>query len=577
MKIGTRITLTTVTLVLVTLGLYGWVTLRNRRIELTADLERQTAMVGTAVRISLVATLQHGLYEDQSRLVAHWQEAEPSIGLTYFDLERPRLGEPAPAFVVADRSTVLARFGKIPEGPEGAQAGDPERPYFYMPAEPDPTRASRLQRMAIQKLPVGEHILQGDKPIYALIEPITDKQDRVIAAIELKRDEADIARALNISIRNVVWAVAGLGLLLMWMVWLSTRQWISAPLNRLIEAINDVTKGDLGRVILRERDDEVGDLAERFNEMTGSLREAREEILANVDAKLALEARLRHSEKLATIGQLAAGIAHEVGTPLNVIGGRARQMEKKALGPAGESGERGEKLDPAEVAKNASIIAAQTQRITKIIQQLLDFARRPAASRTTVNLHGVAHDCLDFLEHQLANSRVEAKVLPFAIDTTRTEGSAVALLPPATPVVRGDADQLQQVCLNLCVNAIQAMPQGGTLELSTRALVRRRPGLDVAEPGRFVVLEVADTGVGIPEEDRERIFEPFYSTKSPSSDGKNVFATGLGLAVSVGIVKDHDGWMEIDSRPGPGTLFRVFLPAAELTAEHRAVSVAPDA
>jgi signal transduction histidine kinase len=580
MKIGTRITLTTVTLVLVTLGLYGWVTLRNRRVELTADLERQTAMVGTSVRISLVSALRHGLYEDKSRLVASWQEAEPSIGLTYFDLEHPLLGEPTPAFVVADRSTVLARFGKIPEGPEGAQVVDPERPYYYMPAEPDATRASRLQRMTIQKLPVGEHIMQGDKAIFALMEPITDKQDRVIAAIELKRDEADIARAMRESFTNVMWAVAGLGLLLMWMVWLSTRQWISAPLHRLIEAINDVTKGDLGRVILREREDEVGELAERFNEMTGSLREAREEILANVDAKLALEARLRHSEKLATIGQLAAGIAHEVGTPLNVIGGRARQMEKKALGSSGEAGgaERSERIDPTEVAKNAAIIAAQTQRITKIIQQLLDFARRPAASRTAVNLQGIARDCLDFLEHQLATSRVEAKVLPFAIDTTRTEGSAVALLPPETPVVRGDADQLQQVCLNLCVNAIQAMPQGGSLELATRALVRRRPGLDVAEPGRYVVLEVADTGVGIPEEDRERIFEPFYSTKSPSSDGKNVFGSGLGLAVSVGIVKDHDGWIEIASRNGgPGTLFRVFLPAAELTTEHRAVSVAPEA
>jgi signal transduction histidine kinase len=564
MKIGTRITLTTVTLVLVTLGLYGWVTLRNRRVELTADLERQTALVGTSVRISLVAALRHGLYEDQSRLVANWQEAEPSIALTYFDLEHPRPGEPAPAFVVANSATVLARFGKIPEGPEGAQAVDPERPYYYMPAEPDATRASRLQRMTIQKLPVGEHIMQGDKPVFALMEPITDKQDRVIAAIELKRDEADVARALRESFNNVMWAVAGLGLLLMWMVWLSTRQWISAPLNRLIEAINDVTKGDLGRVILREREDEVGELAERFNEMTGSLREAREEILANVDAKLALEARLRHSEKLATIGQLAAGIAHEVGTPLNVIGGRARQMEKKSA-------------EPAEVAKNAGIIAAQTQRITKIIQQLLDFARRPASTRTAVNLQGIARDCLDFLEHQLANSRVEAKVLPFAVDATRTEGSAVALLPPENPVVRGDADQLQQVCLNLCVNTIQAMPQGGSLELATRALVRRRPGLDVAEPGRYVVLEVADTGVGIPEEDRERIFEPFYSTKSPSSDGKNVFGTGLGLAVSVGIVKDHDGWIEIASRNGPGTLFRVFLPAAEVTAEHRVVSVAPNA
>jgi signal transduction histidine kinase len=311
-------------------------------------------------------------------------------------------------------------------------------------------------------------------------------------------------------------------------------------------------------VILRERDDEVGDLAERFNEMTGSLREAREEILANVDAKLALEARLRHSEKLATIGQLAAGIAHEVGTPLNVISGRARQLERKMV-------------DPAEVAKNAGIIATQTGRITKIIQQLLDFARRPASTRTRVDLQHVAKETLEFLEHQLNVSRVEAKVHPFAIDSTRTEGSAALLLPPDRPIVQGDADQLQQVCLNLCVNAIQAMPAGGALELSTRALVRRRPGLDVAEPGRYVVLEVADTGVGIPESDRERIFEPFYSTKSPSP-GEGKGGTGLGLSVSVGIIKDHDGWIEIASRAGGGTIFRVFLPAAESAAERVSAS-----
>ena len=98
-------------------------------------------------------------------------------------------------------------------------------------------------------------------------------------------------------------------------------------------------------------------------------------------------------------------------------------------------------------------------------------------------------------------------------------------------------------------------------------MVRRRPGLDAADPGRYVVLEVADTGVGIPLEDRERIFEPFYSTK-PSNQGIKDGGTGLGLAVSVGIVKDHDGWIELDPRPAGGTIFRVFLPAAEPELQH---------
>ena len=575
MKIGTRITLTTVTLVLLTLGLYGWVSLRTRRAELKADLERQMELVGASVRVSLEAALKDGLFADTrifERLIASWQDAEPNIGFIYVDVAHAHPNMQTPAFVVAARAAV-AKDGKLPAG--AVTGPEDDSPYLYMPAPSDPSRAQRLQRMTVDKAPVGDHVASAGKSVYALMEPVRDAEDRVVGAIELVRDEDDMTRALAESRGTVVWALVGLSVLLAWLVWLSTRASISNPLKRLVEAIDDVTHGDLGRVILRERDDEVGDLADRFNEMTGSLREAREEILAGVDAKLTLESRLRHSEKLATIGQLAAGIAHEVGTPLNVISGRARQLERKALGPSGEAGgaERGEPIDPAEVAKNAGIIATQTQRITKIIQQLLDFARRPSARRTQVDLQTVARDCLEFLEHQLATSRVEARVRPFSIDTTRTEGSAVALLPAETPIVVGDSDQLQQVCLNLCVNAIQAMPQGGALDLATRALVRRRPGLDAADPGRYVVLEVADTGIGIPAEDRDRIFEPFYSTKQRDQETGKTGGTGLGLSVSVGIVKDHDGWIEIDSRPGGGTIFRVFLPASERTELHAAAAV----
>ncbi len=552
MKIGTRITLTTVTLVLLTLGLYGWVSLRTRRAELTADLERQMELVGASVRVALEASLKDGVVVHRApELVASWQDAEPTMRFVIFELADWQPTMQTPAFVVASRAAVT-KNGQLPPG---AESPNDKSPYVYVPAPFDSTRGQRLQRMTINKSPIGEHIELDGKPAYALVEPVRDQQDRVVAALELVRGEDDLARAMLETRRTVIWALVGLSVLLAGLIWLSTRASIGNPLKRLVEAIDDVTHGDLGRVILRERDDEVGDLADRFNDMTGSLREARKEILDGVDAKLALEARLRHSEKLATIGQLAAGIAHEVGTPLNVIGGRARQLEKKAV-------------DPAEVAKNAGIIATQTQRITKIIQQLLDFARRPASTRTIVDLHSVAKDCLDFLEHQLATSRVDAKLRPFTIDSTRTDGSAVALLPPESPVVQGDADQLQQVCLNLCVNAIQAMPTGGALELATRALIRRRPGLDAADPGRYIVLEVSDTGVGIPVADRERIFEPFYSTKQ--GDGKGG-GTGLGLAVSVGIVKDHDGWMEIDSRPEGGTVFRVFLPASE-RAELRAAA-----
>jgi signal transduction histidine kinase len=310
-------------------------------------------------------------------------------------------------------------------------------------------------------------------------------------------------------------------------VLLVTRRNIGRPIEKLVAGVRDVSAGDLSRVVLQEREDEIGVLAARFNEMTASLREARAETRRGVEARLQLEESLRRSEKLAAIGSLAAGIAHEVGTPLNVIYGRARALERKA----GEA---------AEVQKNATIIAEQAARITKIIQQLLDVARRRTPMRTEVDLGRLARATLDFLEHQLAAHAIRARLSAEA-EPTR---------------VVGDPDQLQQVLLNLCLNAIQAMAgQGqGSLAISLSQVTRRKPGLDRAAPVDYAVLTVEDSGNGIAQEHRAHIFEPFYSTKS---DGKG---TGLGLPVCQSIVEEHDGFIEVDSREGSGSRFRVFLP-----------------
>jgi signal transduction histidine kinase len=549
MKIGTRITLVTVFLVLATLGIYGGLNLRARRAELSADLERRMALVGAAIEVAFEAALQEGLFEDTGTLIRRWQEREPSITLAYIDLLHKRPGQPPPAFRVGPQGEHV---------PIAADGGAGDLASVFVPPSPDPTRAERLTRLETSGAPSGAHVTVDGRSVYALVVPVYDKEKRIVGAVELVADETETERAFAASVRTGLFAFGGIAVGLGLLVWAAARAAVG-PLKRLVEAIDDVAAGDLGRVILGERDDEVGDLAERFNEMTGSLREARAEILAGVDAKLQLEARLRHSEKLATIGQLAAGIAHEVGTPLNVIGGRARSMEKRAP-----------ELSAADVAKNAAIIAEQTQRITKIIQQLLDYARRPATERTEVDLAAVAKNTLDFLDHQMAQHQIEAAVEPFVAGPD--EGA------PTAPLVIADPDQVQQVCMNLCVNAIQAMPDGGRLRVRTRGIVRRRPGLESAAPGRYVVIEVEDTGIGIPPEDRERIFEPFYSTKPPSPTGSDQGGTGLGLAVSVGIVKDHDGWIEIESPPkpapatlvtnvagrGPGTLFRVYLPAPDI-------------
>jgi two-component system NtrC family sensor kinase len=307
---------------------------------------------------------------------------------------------------------------------------------------------------------------------------------------------------------------------------------IGKPVGQLMDGMDAVTKGDLTHIIPLERNDEIGRIAYRFNEMTARLRAAQDEIKRSARDKLSLEGDLRRSEKLATIGQLSAEIAHEVGTPLNVIGGRTRRLKKKAD-------------HPDEVIKNAQIISEQVERITRIIKQVLDIARAPAR-RSPVDLIGIASRATTFLEDQAQQAGV----------TLETDFQA------GVPLVEADPDELQQVALNLLINAIQAMPEGGTVVVTIRAVHRRRGELDLAAPETYLCLAVRDHGVGIPEEDLGRVFTPFFTTKTKGE------GTGLGLSIVHGIVKEHDGWIEIkagrdladDSEEG--TEVSVYLPQA---------------
>jgi signal transduction histidine kinase len=358
---------------------------------------------------------------------------------------------------------------------------------------------------------------------------------RVLALLELSKPAAafratggDIARALSLIAIVVIATTVVVGLL--------ASRIVSRPIAQLLRGIDDVAKGDLSHVLLSEHDDELGAIATRFNEMTYSLRESRAETLRQNEAKLALEQRLGQTEKLATLGQLAAEIAHEVGTPLNVIAGRARAMQRKAR-------------DPEVVEKNASIVAEQTARITRIIQRLLDFTRRKvgAPEHVRLNLNELALTTVELLGAQFSAARVRTRL-------DRAEG---------LPVVVGDADRLQQVLINLLLNAVQATPEGGSVWIETLATRRTRPGLELGAEQVFVSLVVSDTGVGIPPAIRDKVFDPFFTTK----EGQG--GTGLGLAVCSGIVKEHDGWIEVDDTPGGGTTFRVFLPTQPGLARQR--------
>lgn len=236
-----------------------------------------------------------------------------------------------------------------------------------------------------------------------------------------------------------------------------------------------------------------------------------------ISAHTATVEQLRHRDRLALVGQIASGLAHEMGTPLNIIAGRSKLLTELA---------RSLPAAPA-VADHARSILEQTERMTAIIRQLLDFARRRGPEPGAADVHDLSRRVLDLLRPFADRRRVVLKLDP-------AEHACVAAV---------DHNQLQQALSNLVVNAIQAMPDGGAVRIRV-----------VAHSGEGIALEVHDTGKGIAPELLGRIFEPFFTTQGAGE------GTGLGLSITEGIVRDHRGTIEVKSEVGRGSCFTIRLP-----------------
>jgi len=291
---------------------------------------------------------------------------------------------------------------------------------------------------------------------------------------------------------------------------------VGRPVAQLMEMARRVGAGDLSQPITLAQRDELGDLATEMNAMCVRLeREQRAR-------QLALE-QLRHAERINTLGRLAAGVAHELGTPLNVVGLEAKRI---AIGRAlGEDAQEG-----------ARVIAAQAERMTSIISQLLDFARRRSPRLSGVELGEVASTTL---------SLVAALAARGGVTLTHEEQCKVH--------VNADAGQLQQVLTNLVVNALQASPRGAEVRVCTGREA------SAAAPTLAAFVRVVDAGSGIEPDALPRIFEPFFTTKDVGQ------GTGLGLAVAEGIVEEHGGHIEVSSSAGAGASFTIRLPAQEVS------------
>jgi two-component system NtrC family sensor kinase len=356
-------------------------------------------------------------------------------------------------------------------------------------------------------------------------EPIRDLSGKIVGILYVGMLEAPYTDLRN----KVVYSFFGIGVLGVLLVLLLSffiTTGIIRPLKEMVASTRKIAEGDLTHEVPITSRDEIGQLAESFNHMLVRLKQARQELedygrvleekVEERSQQLRkIQLQLMQSEKLASLGRLASGVAHEINSPLTGILTFSHLLMRKLK-------------DNPELQKELELIVRETTRVSAIARGLLDFARESKPQKRPCNINDLILHTLSLVERQAVfqNIRIAKN------------------LDPQVPIILLDANQIQQVFMNVLLNAADAMPQEGTLTITSTY-----PAGD-----SFVQVKFTDTGCGIPEENLSRIFDPFFTTKAEKK------GTGLGLAVSYGIIDRHRGRIEAQSEVGRGTTIAIHLP-----------------
>jgi signal transduction histidine kinase/ActR/RegA family two-component response regulator len=293
----------------------------------------------------------------------------------------------------------------------------------------------------------------------------------------------------------------------------------------LVVVFQDITERNQAQEALRQNQ---AQLENRVAERTTELQQANAALWRDIEERKKLEEQLLQAQKMESIGVLAGGIAHDFNNILNIIQGYAYIL-------------RGHETQDKEIGESLNIINETVQRGAALVQQLLTLARKSPIKVESVNVNGLVQGLITLI------TQTFPKTIEFC-------PALEADLPPIT----GDKNQIEQALLNLCVNARDAMSDGGRLSLKTQSIEGGTlEDLGKTLDGRYVCIEVSDTGVGMDESIRKRIFEPFFTTKNMGQ------GTGLGLSVVYGIVENHNGFINVESKPEYGTSFRLYFPVAQ--------------
>jgi two-component system NtrC family sensor kinase len=358
---------------------------------------------------------------------------------------------------------------------------------------------------------------------------------RVLGVIDIGISLAEIDAHFAAIRRNTMFAAGGAVLVLGAFVGFVARRTVVRPVTDLVAATRAVAAGDYGTEIKVATLGELGALEHSFNEMIAALAKARAERQALLetleqqveDRTAALkeaQAQLVQSEKLSSLGRLAASIAHEINNPLAGILTYAKLLIRML------DAERVDEPTRAASVKHLKLVQRETERCTAIVRNLLDFARQRPLSLKDTDIAALLDEAVSLIGHQAA-----------------LKGLTISKTCTPVPLIKADAGQLRQAIVNLALNGLEAMQHGGTLTLKC----------GVAAGGKQVEVTCQDTGVGIPPDRLAKVFDPFFSTKE--------MGTGLGLSVVYGIVERHGGTIDISSEVGKGTTVVLRLPAVGRT------------
>lgn len=487
MRLGASIGLWLAGMTALVLGGHGWMQLRTEREDLVAARRWELTLLTTAVRSAVENAVRDKQQPDVASLLDQLELRDPAIDVYV-------LGENGA--VIGSSWGSEAKLAAARRIADGARGLDTLRIEDLGDAEFAAIAPVRPEGMSLGRVVI---IQPGDT---------------------LRADLAAERRATIISIILLIVVLSGV-------IWGVIRLRLDQPMRRVIVGIRAIGRGDLSTRIQLTGTDEVAEIAREFDAMTAALQEARQKLDDETERRERMGVEMQRANRLAIVGQLAATLAHEIGSPLQVLSGRAQALaERSDL--------------PPDAARSVGIMVQQTERVHHIVERLLDVARRKAPKPVWMDVRESVTSVMELVAVQARRLRVR-----------------LVLEADEIPQIHADADQVQQILLNLLQNALRACSKGGVVRVAVGQSSFLRAD---SREQRSVFIDVTDSGPGIPDDLRSRIFEPFVTAWQNGGGSKG---SGLGLAVVQSIVTEHGGIVQVSAPPtGTGARFTVHFPLA---------------